>query len=161
MRRGYLRNFVFGAEDSLVSTVGLLSGVSFAGLVSREIILTGVVLIMVESISMGAGVYLSEDSANDLPQAGEQDKTIADGTIMLFSYLAVGLIPLLPYVFSADTIVGFYWSIGLSLVALFLLGLFKGVVTNRHPVLSAVKVFLVGGAVTAIAVLVGGLIKIR
>lgn len=159
MRRGYLRNFIFGAEDSLVSTVGLLSGVSFAGLTNHEIILSGVILILVESISMGAGVYLSEDSANQLPQAGERDNTIADAGIMLISYLLIGLIPLLPYVFSADTITGFYWSVGLSLVALFCLGLFKGYVVGKHPIYSALKVFIVGSAVTAIAVAVGFFIK--
>ena len=159
MRRGYLRNFVFGAEDSLVSTVGLLSGVSFAGLSNREIILSGVILILVESISMGAGVYLSEDSANDLPQSGERDNTIADAGIMLVSYLIIGLIPLLPYVFSADAKVGFYYSVGFSLISLFWLGLFKGYVVGKHPVYSAIKVFLVGGLVTVIAVGVGLLIK--
>ncbi|MEK7170856.1 MAG: VIT1/CCC1 transporter family protein [Patescibacteria group bacterium] len=159
MRRGYLRNFIFGAEDSLVSTVGLLSGVSFAGLTSREVILSGVILILVESISMGAGVYLSEDSANQLPQEGERDNTIADAGIMLVSYLLIGLIPLLPYVFSANTITGFYWSVGLSLVALFCLGLFKGYVVGKHPIYSALKVFIVGSAVTAIAVAVGLLIR--
>lgn len=159
MRRGYLRNFIFGAEDSLVSTVGLLSGVSFAGLTNREIILSGIILILVESISMGAGVYLSEDSANQLPQEGERDNTIADAGIMLISYLLIGLIPLLPYVFSADTITGFYWSVGLSLVALFCLGLFKGYVVGKHPIYSALKVFIVGSAVTAIAVSVGYFIK--
>ncbi|MDP3992747.1 MAG: VIT1/CCC1 transporter family protein [bacterium] len=159
MRRGYLRNFIFGAEDSLVSTVGLLSGVSFAGLASREVILSGVILILVESISMGAGVYLSEDSANDLPQAGEHDNTIADATIMLISYLLVGLIPLLPYIFSADTTTGFYYSVGFSLIALFSLGLFKGYVVGKHPIYSAIKVLVVGGLVTAIAVAVGYFIK--
>lgn len=159
MRRGYLRNFIFGAEDSLVSTVGLLSGVSFAGLTNHEIILSGIILILVESISMGAGVYLSEDSANQLPQEGERDNTIADAGIMLISYLLIGLIPLLPYVFSADTITGFYWSVGLSLVALFCLGLFKGYVVGKHPIYSALKVFIVGSAVTAIAVAVGYFIR--
>lgn len=159
MRRGYLRNFVFGAEDSLVSTVGLLSGVSFAGLGSREIIFSGIILILVESISMGAGVYLSEDSANELPESGERDNTIADATIMLISYLLIGLIPLLPYIFSSDTKTGFYFSVGFSLISLFCLGLFKGYVVGKHPLYSAIKVFIVGGVVTAIAVGVGLLIK--
>lgn len=159
MRRGYLRNFIFGAEDSLVSTVGLLSGVSFAGFNSHEVILSGIILILVESISMGAGVYLSEDSANELPQAGEHDNTVADAGIMFISYLIIGLIPLLPYIFSADTRLAFYYSVGFSLISLFCLGLFKGQVVGKHPIYSAIKVFLVGGAVTAIAVAVGFFIK--
>lgn len=159
MQRGYLRNFIFGAEDSLVSTVGLLSGISFAGLASKEIILSGVILILVESISMGAGVYLSEDSANELPQTGKLDNTIADASIMFISYLLIGLIPLLPYVFSVDPKVGFYWSVGFSLVSLFCLGLFKGYIIGRHLLYSAMKIFLVGTVVVAIAVAVGLLVR--
>jgi len=155
MQRGYLRNFIFGAEDSLVSTVGLLSGVSFAGLATREIILSGVILILVESISMGAGVYLSEDSANELPQPGEHDNTIADAAIMSISYLLIGLIPLLPYIFSTDARAGFYWSVGFSLISLFFLGLFKGYIIGRHLLFSALKIFVVGALVVAIAVAVG------
>ena len=54
-KHGYFRNFIFGVEDSLVSTVGLLSGVAIAGVPSRTILLTGVVLILVEAFSMAAG----------------------------------------------------------------------------------------------------------
>ena len=71
----------------------------------------------------------------------------------------IGLIPLFPYVFSSDTKIGFYYSVGFSLISLFCLGLFKGYVVGKHPVYSAIKVFIVGGLVTAIAVGVGLLIK--
>ena len=54
----YYRNFVFGVEDSLVSTVGLLSGISIAGVTNKTIIMTGVILIFVEAVSMGAGSFL-------------------------------------------------------------------------------------------------------
>ena len=58
----YMRNLIFGAEDSLVSTVGLLSGIAIGGVPKSAIILTGIVLIFVEAFSMGVGSYLSEYS---------------------------------------------------------------------------------------------------
>ncbi len=64
-RKVYLRNFVFGVEDSLVSTVGLLSGVAAAGVETKTIVLTGVVLIIVEALSMAVGSYLSEYSVEE------------------------------------------------------------------------------------------------
>src|SRR3989338_4103836 len=45
----YIRNLIFGVEDSLVSTVDLLSGVAAAGVPRSVIFLTGVVLIFVEA----------------------------------------------------------------------------------------------------------------
>src|SRR5262245_46938731 len=68
----YFRNFVFGVEDSLVSTVGLLSGVAIAGLAREEIFLTGVILIFVEAVSMAAGSFLSESSAEEFATHSEK-----------------------------------------------------------------------------------------
>ena len=57
----YLRNFIFGVEDSLVSTVGLLAGVAAGGVSSAVILTTGLVLIEVEGFSMGLGSFLTEE----------------------------------------------------------------------------------------------------
>lgn len=158
--RGPLRNFVFGAEDSLVSTVGLLSGVSFAGLASREIILSGVILILVEAISMGAGVYISETSANELPGANStRDNQRLDSIIMLISYLIIGLIPLAPYLFLVPRL-AFSWSIILSLVALFMVGYYQGLTVGRSPLRAAVRISMVGAVVIAVAMTVGFLLKV-
>lgn len=157
--KGFLRNFVFGAEDGLVSTVGLLSGISFAGLGSREIILSGVILIMVEAISMGAGVYISEDSEKEL-DPNEKENQLSDAVVMFFSYALIGLIPLLPYMIFPDTRLAFYWSIAVSLVALFCVGLFKGYFVHHQPLRGAIKITLIGAIVIAVAVFIGALIKI-
>jgi len=61
----YLRNFVFGVEDSLVSTVGLLSGIAAAGVAQKDILVSGVVLIFVEAFSMAVGSFLSEEFAEE------------------------------------------------------------------------------------------------
>jgi len=65
----YVRNFVFGVEDSLVSTVGLLSGIASAGASTATIFLTGTVLIFVEAFSMAVGSYLSEESVEEYEKA--------------------------------------------------------------------------------------------
>jgi hypothetical protein len=53
----YTRNFIFGSEDSLVSTVGLLAGIVSAGIERKEIIISGIVLICVEAFSMSIGSF--------------------------------------------------------------------------------------------------------
>ena len=54
----YFSSFIFGVEDSLVSTVGLLSGVAVAGVTRTDIFITGIILIFVEAFSMGVGNFL-------------------------------------------------------------------------------------------------------
>jgi len=62
----FVREIVFGLEDSFVSTLGALTGIA-AGTGSRYVvILSGLVLIVVEALSMSAGSYLSSKSAREV-----------------------------------------------------------------------------------------------
>ena len=84
----YFRNFIFGVEDSLVSTVGLLSGVAIAGVAKETIFLTGIVLIFVEAFSMAAGSFLSESTAEEYESGSNkvERSSFISGAVMFFSY---------------------------------------------------------------------------
>jgi VIT1/CCC1 family predicted Fe2+/Mn2+ transporter len=152
----YLRNFIFGVEDSLVSTVGLISGVAIAGVEQKTILLTGVVLIFVEAISMAAGTFLSEYSAEEFEEKKEVsgDQSIKNGAVMFVSYFVSGFIPLIPYVLF-ETVTAFWVSIGLSLASLFALGLLGGRIAHVNLMRNATRMLLVGGLAIGVGVLVG------
>lgn len=61
-----IREVVFGIEDSLVSTFGAITGVAAGSGQSGIVILSGLVIVMVEAISMAAGSYLSSKAATEL-----------------------------------------------------------------------------------------------
>jgi vacuolar iron transporter family protein len=61
-----VREVVFGLEDSLVSTLGTVSGVAVGSGEADVVILTGVILVFVEAVSMAAGSYLSSKSTTEL-----------------------------------------------------------------------------------------------
>lgn len=62
----FIREVVFGVEDGMVSTLGALTGIATATGDYFIIVLSGVVVIAVESISMGVGSYLSNKSERDV-----------------------------------------------------------------------------------------------
>jgi VIT1/CCC1 family predicted Fe2+/Mn2+ transporter len=66
----FVRNVVFGVEDSLVSTVGLLSGIAAESQSHAAILSTGVIYICVEALSMAVGSFLSEESAQEIAGKG-------------------------------------------------------------------------------------------
>lgn len=155
------RNFIFGVEDSLVSSVGLLSGIAAAGATKSTIVLTGIVLIFVEAFSMSVGSILSDHSERelekheDIPIKG----SIAGGVVMLFSYFIAGFIPLSPYmIFARDT--AFWLSIVATLIGLYILGYVSGKITKTHPTKEAIEMFLLGGAAVGVGVIVGLLLKV-
>jgi vacuolar iron transporter family protein len=65
-RRIRAREFVFGIQDGLISTVGLLSGISAATDSHRIVILTGIAAAFTGGISMAAGSFLSNVTEKDI-----------------------------------------------------------------------------------------------
>jgi len=152
----YFRNFIFGVEDSLVSTVGLLSGVAIANTPKETIFLVGIVLIFVEAFSMAAGSFLSESSAEEYENGANQPKrsSFIAGAIMFGSYFISGFIPLLPYlIWPVNTALVF--SITFSVVALFVLGAVGAKISRTSLIKSALRMTIIGGVAIAIGVAAG------
>lgn len=157
-RETLFRNFIFGVEDSLVSTVGLLSGVAVAGTTRQSIIAAGLVLIFVEAFSMGVGAYLSEETAQESRSRRVKKAGITRAAlIMFFSYFCAGFIPLTPYLLFAPG-TAYYASIAASLLALFSLGAYSATRTGGSPLKKGLEMLILGGLATGLGVMVGSLI---
>ena len=99
----YLREIIFGFEDSFVSTLGTITGVAAGSGSSDIVILSGSVLIVVEAVSMAAGSYLSSKTEEEVEQTHAhhrenhlREHPIVAGGVMFLSYLFGGIFPLLP-----------------------------------------------------------------
>lgn len=156
----YVRNFIFGVEDSLVSTAGLVSGIAAAGISRSTIVLTGVVLIFVEAFSMAVGSFLSEHSVEDYTHnTGVYSRhSIVGGLIMFFSYFVSGFIPLFSYVFVGNEY-SFSVSIIASLTALFLLGVISAKLFKTNIWHHGLEMLLIGGAAVGIGITVGRIVN--
>ncbi len=62
------KEVVFGAEDGMVSTLGSITGIAIGSNNHATVILAGIVIVSVESISMGIGSYLSNRSQEEIDQ---------------------------------------------------------------------------------------------
>ncbi|HBL39974.1 TPA: hypothetical protein DDZ10_04915 [Candidatus Uhrbacteria bacterium] len=160
--RRYLQEITFGLEDSFVSTVGAVTGMA-VGSGSREIvILAGLVIVFVEATSMAAGSYLSDRVKHDIERAdgvGRRDgghRPVMAGSIMGFSYLAAGVVPLAPYLFLpvAPAIV---ISVLFTLLMLFFVGAWQTVFTKRVWYKSGGEMLAVGGAAIVLGFAIGRL----
>lgn len=156
----YLRSFIFGVEDSLVSTLGLLSGVAIAAVPQKTIFLSGLVLIAVEAFSMAVGTYLSQESADEFVDGKEASvrKPLIASTIMFFSYGVTGLIPLGPYLFLAVR-PAFESSIILTLIALFCLGAASGRLAKQNLWYTGFRMLIIGGLAAGLGIVVGSLVN--
>lgn len=116
----FVRNVVYGIEDSLISTTGLVVGISLAGVAHADVVKSGIILLLVESLSMAFGSFISEDSFMTESQLNPTwDTVIKYAIVMLGSYAAAGLIPLLPFLVNIEP--AWMCSTGLSIATLALL----------------------------------------
>lgn len=156
----YLRSIIFGFQDSLVSTTGVIAGVAAGTNDKNLVILAAFVTITVEALSMGAGQYMSEKSVHQMDKTGKHtDSLTIGGLLMGTSYFLGGLVPVLPILIfalpSSATI-----SIISALVGLFALGFAKAQLVKVNPFKSALEILTLGGIATAIGLVVGKLLKV-
>ena len=152
----YLRNIIFGISDSLISTVGLLSGIEASGATRSIILLTGIVYAFVEAFSMAVGSFLSEQSAEEYEVKGEvaENKPVTAGAVMFISFILASFIPILPYILF-NLSIALWISILLSIATLFALGLVSAEIVKVKMVPHAIKMALLGGVAIIIGVVVG------
>ena len=213
--RARIRELVFGIQDGLISTVGLLAGVQSATESATVVIITGLTAMFSGAISMAAGSYLSSNAQKEifdkelreaeilaekepylaaegllksLSQEGLsreqsygvvkqllrqeqvflrtfQEKVFGLGSaeinqplkaamVMGASFIAGALIPIVPY-FALQGINALYFSILLSALTLFVVGLFKGYLAAKSPILSGIQFFAVAVGAAGLGYLIG------
>ena len=83
----------------------------------------------------------------------DPSRAIISALTIAGSYIAGGLIPLLPYILINDSIVALKVSAILTLLALFGFGYIKGTFTGTKPIKSALQTSLIGGLAATAAFL--------
>ena len=213
--RARIRELVFGIQDGLISTVGLLAGVQGATDNSVAVIITGFTAMFSGAISMAAGSYLSSNAQKEifdkelreaevlaakepylaaeallksLSQEGLpreqsyrlvklllrerdvflrtfQEKVFGLGSakindplkgamVMAASFVAGALIPIVPYLILGGA-EALYGSAALSAATLFGVGVLKGYLAAKSPLVSGVQFFVVAVGAAGLGYLIG------
>ena len=152
----YVRNIIFGVEDSLVSTVGLLAGIATNVTSVRTILMTGVIYIFVEGYSMAAGSYLSEHSAQEYETGArvKNKEPLLGGIVMFVSFIVAGIIPLAPYLLFPEGS-ALAVSVIASLVFLGILGYVHGKISKVARFPNMVRMIVVGGIAIVLGIAIG------
>jgi predicted membrane protein (TIGR00267 family) len=156
-----IREIIFGLEDSLVSTLGAITGIAVGAQSTYIVILSGLVLIAAEGMSMAAGSYLSSKSAEDAQAVFHKTKGIREHThpirsafVMGAFYFSGGFIPLAPYFFlSVDDALA--PSILITAIALFGVGVWAAYFTKRSKLKSGFEMAGVSLAAALVGYLIG------
>jgi VIT1/CCC1 family predicted Fe2+/Mn2+ transporter len=89
----------------------------------------------------------------------EPRRALQSGATIGGAYILGGLIPLFPYILLKDAQTALLWSVGVTVIALFIFGYVKGTFTGTRPVKSALQTCLIGSLAAGVAFLVARLIS--
>ncbi|WP_267639807.1 VIT1/CCC1 transporter family protein [Haloarchaeobius amylolyticus] len=159
----YIAEVIYGANDGIVTTFAVVSGVAGAALEPRIVLILGVANLLADGFSMGMSNFLSRRSELDYAEAqGERrdDDGKTPGRTALATFLAfvlAGWTPLLPYLLSAAPL--FELSIAMTAVAFFAVGASRSLVTDRSWVLNGIEMLVVGMLAASVAYGVGNLLS--
>lgn len=160
MHEDYLRSLMFGLQDGLVSTTGVVVGISTGVNNKSIVVLAALVAVMVEASSMAAGQYSSEKAVHQMDKTGSHtDNLFVGAIIMFFAYLIGGAFPIIPTLLFSQNDARFA-SIGAAFVGLLIVGYIKGHLVEHNTLRSAVELLIVGGVATIIGLVVGYFLKV-
>lgn len=160
LHEDYLRSLMFGLQDGIVSTTGVVVGIS-TGVQNKEIVvLAAFVAVTVEATSMAAGLYSSEKAVHQMDKSGKHTDSLVIGALIMFvAYILGGLFPIIPTVIF-DQSTARVVAIVAAFIGLFIIGYIKGHVVEHKPLRSAFELFVIGAIATAIGLIVGNLLKV-
>lgn len=159
-----IREVIFGLEDSLVSTLGVVVGIAVGTDNRYVVVLSALVVIVVESLAMSAGTYLSNKSQMEMENANAGNSfrrlthlvstSLKDSIFMGVSYIIGGIISVLPFFFiePSEAIIP---SVIISISTLFSIGFIKGKIVKINPIRSGLEMSLVSLSAAGLGFIVG------
>jgi len=167
----YLAEVIYGANDGIVTTFAVVSGVAGAALDPAIVLVLGVANLLADGFSMGMSNYLSRRSEIDYqrskradPEATDPPSNPGDGKsprrtalVTFLAFVVAGWTPLTPYVFDLAPL--YPLSIAFTGVAFFLVGASRSLVTRRRWYVNGAEMLAVGMAAAAVAFAVGRLLE--
>jgi VIT1/CCC1 family predicted Fe2+/Mn2+ transporter len=164
----YLAEFVYGANDGIVTTFAVVAGVAGAALSPSIVLVLGTANLLADGFSMGMSNYLSRRSELDYQRSqggvsadrtvGDSDgKTPARTALATFvAFVVAGVMPLTPYALVVRPL--FPTAVAVTGVTFFVVGASRTLVTDRGWLRSGAEMFAVGMVAAGVAFAVGDLL---
>jgi vacuolar iron transporter family protein len=158
--RHYIRDIVYGANDGIITTFAVVSGVAGGALSNVAVIVLGAANLAADSVSMGVGNLLAIRADERAREAADLPELEAypwkHGLATMLAFMIAGAVPLMPYLVPSVE-QPLWWAVVATFFVLFVVGASRAVVTTDRWWKSGLETLTLG-AVVAVAAYGAGLI---
>jgi len=151
----YLPDLVYGANDGIITTFAVVSGVVGADLSRTIILILGFANLFADGISMGASNYLARRSTAEAEERASREDALRHAAATIGAFVAAGLVPLAAYLLPIPSDSRFIAAVALTAATLFSVGAARSFVTGLSPFRSGLEMLLVGALAAVAAYLIG------
>ena len=155
--RHYLPDLVYGANDGIITTFAVVSGVVGADLSERVILILGFANLLADGLSMGASNFLARRSYAEAADRADRPEAAKHGAATLFGFVTAGVVPLVAYLVPLADDARFPAAVVLTLATLFAVGASRSLVTRLGWIRSGLEMLAVGAVAAAVAYGIGAL----
>lgn len=160
LHEDYLRSLMFGLQDGIVSTTGVVIGISTGVSDKAIIVMAALVAVAVEASSMAAGQYSSEKAVHQMDKTGKHTDNLYIGALIMFiAYMMGGAFSIVPII-AFDQPIAKIFAVASAFTGLFIIGYLKGYLVEHKPLRSAFELFIIGSIATTVGIIVGYLFKV-
>jgi vacuolar iron transporter family protein len=160
--RHYLPDLVYGANDGIITTFAVVSGVAGASLAPSVALILGLANLFADGLSMGASNFLSirTEQAVRAARAQTVDEPFParHGIATFGAFIVAGSVPLIAYALSAAD-ARFGVAVIITLATLFVVGALRGLVTVLKWWRAGLEMLSVGAAAAAVSYGLGALLR--
>jgi VIT1/CCC1 family predicted Fe2+/Mn2+ transporter len=153
--RHYIRDIVYGANDGIITTFAVVSGVAGGSLSHMAVLVVGVANLAADGMSMGAGNLLAiraDERAREAEGLPELERyPWKHGLATLMAFVIAGAVPLVPFVLPLEPAGRVVWSAVATFACLFLLGAARALVTRDQWWRTGLETLALGAVVAAAA----------
>lgn len=154
--RHHIADIIYGANDGIITTFTIVSGVQGAKLAPFIVIILGFVNLVGDGLSMGASSYLSQRlSTATQGYPTNYAKPLAHGLVTFLAFISLGAMPLISYLIPGFTEYQFWISCIMTAITLFCVGSLRVFVAGDGWFKGGLEMLSVGGVVAMIAYSVG------
>lgn len=146
-------DFVLGANDGVITTLAVVSGVVGAALPASTILILGFANLLADGLSMAASNILARRSTQPLPALRDAAR---HGVATFVGFVAAGVVPLIIYLTPA--INGrrrFAYATILGLMTLAIVGASRALLTERKWYWASLEMLSIGSIAAAAAYAIG------
>jgi vacuolar iron transporter family protein len=148
----YLPDLVYGANDGIVTTFAVVSGVVGADLARAVILVLGFANLFADGISMGASNYLARRSHEHAAERAGRTEALRHASATLIAFVVAGVVPLIAYVAPFGSSGRFAAAVAMTAITLFTVGAARTFVTGLGVFRSGLEMLAVG-SLAAVAAL--------